>query len=238
MSATTQARIDDAPPEELGRGAQSRLALIRAGIEVFGEASLESATTREIAQRAKQNIAAIAYYFGGKEGLYLAVVEHIVGIIRRRTGAMLDEIEAFLAGDGQPPERALELLTRLLASSITNNQELVSVTNIIVREQTHPTKAFSILYDGCLERLQRLGARLVAGYVGGDPDSTETIVRFHALLGESLAFRLARETIIRRAGWSRVGEPEEAAIKAVVTEHTELVLRGLRARTRSTARRS
>ena len=230
MDRTAAARARPTPPEELGRGAQSRLALIRAGVEVFGENSLDGATTREIAQRAQQNIASIAYYFGGKEGLYLAVVEHIVEIILGRMGVLLDEIEAFLAGAEQPPERSLELLTRLLASSITRNEELVAVTNIIVREQTHPTKAFSILYDGCLARLQRLGARLVAGYVGGDPDAEEATIRFHALLGESLAFRFARETIVRRAGWTAVGSREEAAIKAVVTEHTELVLRGLRAR--------
>jgi AcrR family transcriptional regulator len=227
VDATVQARP---APEDLGRGAQARLALIRAGVEVFGETSLDGATTREIAQRAQQNIASIAYYFGGKEGLYLAVVEHIVEIILGRMGRLLDEIEAFLGGAERPPERSLELLTRLLASSITRNEELVAVTNIIVREQTHPTKAFAILYDGCLERLQRLGARLVAGYVGGDPESEEAIVRFHALLGESLAFRFARETIVRRTGWTKVGEREEAAIKAVVTEHTALVLRGLRAR--------
>ena len=73
---------------ELGRGAQSRLGLLRAAAEVFGESSLESATTREIAQRANQNIAAIAYYFGGKEGLrlYVAVAEHIVEVILRGSG--------------------------------------------------------------------------------------------------------------------------------------------------------
>jgi TetR/AcrR family transcriptional regulator, regulator of cefoperazone and chloramphenicol sensitivity len=235
MNATTQARTA-AVPEEFGRGAQSRLALIRAGMEVFGENSLDGATTREIAHRAQQNIAAIAYYFGGKEGLYLAVVEHIVEIILGRMGRLLDEIEAFLAGAERPPERSLELLTRFFASSLSRNEELVAVTNIIVREQTHPTKAFAILYDGCLERLQRLGAALVAGYIGCDPAAEEATIRFHALLGESLAFRFARETIIRRAGWTAIGEREEAAITAVVAEHTELVLRGLRARTESQMR--
>ena len=72
--------------EDLGRGAQARLALIHAAVEVFGESGLEAATTRDIAQRAQQNIAAIAYYFGGKEGLYLAVVEHIVQVILARVG--------------------------------------------------------------------------------------------------------------------------------------------------------
>jgi len=63
-------------PSELGRGPLARAALIRAGVQVFGENSLASATTREIAQLAGQNISAIAYYFGNKEGLYFAVAQH------------------------------------------------------------------------------------------------------------------------------------------------------------------
>jgi hypothetical protein len=107
---------------------------------------------------------------------------------------------------------------------------MIPVTGIIVREQTHPTRAFPVLYDGCLERLQRLGAELIRAYLGPQANMDNCIVRFHALLGQSLAFRFARETIMRRAGWNRIGANEEARIQAVVTEHAELVLRGLKRR--------
>jgi len=214
--------------EDLGRGAVARLALVRAAVDVFGESGLDAATTRDIAQRAQQNIAAIAYYFGGKEGLYLAVAEHIVEVILARIGPLMDEAEAFLKQPRQPAERCLEYIKRLLELSIATNQAMIPVTGIIVREQTHPTKAFSILYNGCLERLQRLGAELIRAYVGEQAKPDECIVRFHAMLGEALAFRFARETIMRRAGWKQVGAGEEAKIKSVVTQHAELVLRALR----------
>jgi AcrR family transcriptional regulator len=216
--------------EEQGRGAQARLALVRAAAEVFGESGLDAATTRDIAQRAQQNIAAIAYYFGGKEGLYLAVAEHIVEVLLERLAPLLDEIDAFLLQKRRPPEQSLDFLRRLLASSIATNKAMLPVTGIIVREQTHPTKAFAILYRGCLERLHRLGAALIGAYTGCDEDACK--VRFHALLGESLAFRFARETIVRRTGWKEIGAAEEAAIHAVVTEHAELVLKGLRRKKR------
>lgn len=217
---------------DLGRGAQARLALVHAAVQVFGESGLEAATTRDIAQRAQQNIAAIAYYFGGKEGLYRAVVEHIVEVILARVGPLMDEAEAFLEREQQPSERCLDYLKRLLAGSIATNQSMIPVTGIIVREQTQPTRAFSILYDGCLERLQRLGAGLIRAYLGDAVPRADCIVRFHALLGESLAFRFARETILRRTGWKEIGAPEEARIQSIVTEHAELVLRGLRRKTR------
>lgn len=219
--------------EDLSRGAQARLAMVRAAVEVFGESGLEAATTRDIAQRAQQNIAAIAYYFGGKEGLYLAVAEHIVEVILARMGPMMDEAEVFLRQGRRPAERCIELILRLLDLSIATNQAMIPVTGIIVREQTHPTKAFSILYEGCLERLQRLGAELIREYVAPAAPLDEYIVRFHAMLGEALAFRFARETIMRRAGWEEIGEAQETRIKSVVTEHAELVLRGLRRKNRS-----
>jgi AcrR family transcriptional regulator len=52
--------------------------LIEAGLEIFGTFNLEGGTTRQLAQRAGVNQAAIPYYFGGKEGLYLAVIEHLL----------------------------------------------------------------------------------------------------------------------------------------------------------------
>lgn len=218
--------------EEPGRGAQARQSLVRAAAEVFGESGLEAATTREIAQRAQQNIAAIAYYFGGKEGLYLAVAEHIVEVIVARIGPLLDEVEAFLGQSKPAPEQCLAYVKRLLELAIATNPSMTPLTGIIVREQTHPTRAFSILYAGCLERLQRVGAALIRTYLGAGAGQAECIVRFHAMLGEALAFRFARETILRRAGWKEVGESQQSTIRSVVTEHAELVLRGLRRNSR------
>jgi AcrR family transcriptional regulator len=214
--------------EDLGRGAQARAALIRAAMEVFGESGLEAATTREIAQRAQQNIAAIAYYFGGKEGLYLAVAQHMVEVILAHIGPLMDEVEAFLGRSRPAPRQSMAYLLRLLELSIGTNQSMIPVTGIIVREQTHPTKAFSILYQGCLARLHRVGAALIRAYVGQRASESECVVRFHAMLGEALTFRFARETILRRAGWKEVGPEQEQIIRSVVIEHAALILRGLK----------
>lgn len=222
--------MSSVPLEDPGRGAQARQALVHAAVEVFGESGLEAATTRQIAQRAGQNIAAIAYYFGGKEGLYLAVVEHIVEVVLARIGPLMDEIEVFLRRDRPAAQRCLGYLQRLLELAIATNPSMLPLTGIIVREQTHPTRAFSVLYDGCLERLQRLGAALVRAYAGERVGETESVVRFHALLGQALAFRFARETVLRRAGWKDVGAAEEAVIRSVVIEQAAAALRGLRRR--------
>src|SRR5690606_15865778 len=63
------------------RGAATRARLIEAALDSFGRLGFEGASTREIAKAAKANLAAIAYHFGSKEALHVAVAEHIIARI-------------------------------------------------------------------------------------------------------------------------------------------------------------
>ncbi len=230
MRSSSLALVPAAPTADAGRGAHARTSLILAAAEVFGESSLDSATTREIAQRAGQNVASISYYFGSKEGLYIAVAEHIRELVLSRVQPLLGEITGFLAGSRQAPERCLDYFGRLLSAALATNSEMLAVTALIVREQLHPTKGFTILYEGVLGRMHETGAALICAYTGIPKGSEESIVRYHALLGQSLAFRFARETIVRRAGWSTIGKREEDLVQQVVTEQACDALRALRRR--------
>ena len=65
------------------KGEQAKSQLIAAALAQFGEYGLH-ATTRDIAAQAGQNIAAITYYFGSKEDLYLACAQWIAGFYRHQ----------------------------------------------------------------------------------------------------------------------------------------------------------
>lgn len=220
-----------APPSHLrsqdNRTTNAKLALIQAGIEFFGTHSLAGASTRQIAKQAGQNVASIAYHFGGKKELYLAVAEHVAWILRREMQAQITEIRRFLDGKNRPRKQCLSHLTRILCEAVRLKGEIVALSQYVVREQTHPTEAFQIIYEKALEPLHCIGSSLIAVYLGEDENSVECIVRFHALLGASLGFRVARETLIHRTGWDDFNEERRQLIEQVVTEHTELVLTGL-----------
>jgi AcrR family transcriptional regulator len=215
-------------PMDRTRGEVARHALIEAGVQVFGDQGLASASTREIAKRSGQNISAIAYYFGSKQGLYHAVMEHIADIIDARVGPLMDEIGAYLASTRVAPERCLRYMGDLLVSTLATHTAMLPVTSIIIKEQMVPTQAFTILYDGALGQLQATGAALLQAYCGLPAEDPQTIVRFHALLGQSLVFRFARQTIIQRAGWKDIGPPQEALIRNAVIDQTQAVMRSLR----------
>ncbi|MBB5607970.1 MULTISPECIES: CerR family C-terminal domain-containing protein [unclassified Janthinobacterium] len=54
-------------------GEQSRERLLHSAIRLFAEQGYANTSTRELAQAAGTNVAAISYYFGDKAGLYRAV---------------------------------------------------------------------------------------------------------------------------------------------------------------------
>ena len=78
------------PAPDRNRGDLTRDALIQAAMAVFGRDGFHATTTRAIAEEAKVNQALIGYHYGGKEGLYLAMFEHIAGQLGQRLDPLVD----------------------------------------------------------------------------------------------------------------------------------------------------
>jgi TetR/AcrR family transcriptional regulator, regulator of cefoperazone and chloramphenicol sensitivity len=210
------------------KSAAARQALVLATIDILKNKSIDAISTREIASKSKQNISAINYYFGGKEGLYIAAVQHIGNVIQQRLYPILFQAERLTGSKAGTPAEAVDFLKRLMRQVIAFHNEILGFTEIIAREQIHPTKAFAILFEGALHELQDCGARLVALAVGGDGDDDEFKIRFHAILGQAVIFRLARETILRGVGWKDLGERETDIVATIIEEHIEFMMAALR----------
>jgi AcrR family transcriptional regulator len=74
--------IDDHPPKarpQRSDGEQSRERLMHAALPLFAHQGYAKTSTREIAEAAGTNLAAISYYFGDKAGLYRAVFFEMQG---------------------------------------------------------------------------------------------------------------------------------------------------------------
>ena len=214
------------------RGELAKRQLLEAACEIFGKNGPDAATTRQIAQAAQQNIAAIAYYFGSKDGLYLAVAQHIADLIRldfEPTVAILDE---FL--ERPNPTEHLPLLQTLITDSFLQYAQLVldkaniHLSRIMAREQLVPTEAYSLIHQQALSPLLTRVNKLLALYIGLDPTLPTTMLHTHAILGEVLSFRLVRETILRQTGWDRIGKNEYQIISNTLKKHITLLLNGLR----------
>lgn len=220
------------PHQKTTRGELAKRQLLEAACEIFGKNGPDGATTRQIAQAAQQNIAAIAYYFGSKEGLYLAVAQHIADLIRLDFEPTVVVLDEYL--EKPDPTADLPALQQLITDSFLQYAQLVldkaniHLSRIMAREQLVPTEAYSLIHQQALSPLLTRINKLLALYIGLDATLPATMLHTHAILGEVLSFRLVRETILRQTGWDRIGKNEYQIISNTLRTHITILLNGLR----------
>jgi AcrR family transcriptional regulator len=208
--------MDAAPPP-------ANQALLIAAIRAFGARGLEGASTRDIARDACKPMSAITYHFGGKDGLYLACAQHIAATL----GAMLaPAIETEQIGVATGPRASLEnIFDNLVSTMVRSETEIFA--RFVIREQMEPTAAFEILYGGIMGRIfDRITGLLVEVSDGSLP---EIDARIHtiALIGQVLAFRVARAAAVRSTGWMDIGADETRQIQRVVRAQLTAILDSL-----------
>jgi AcrR family transcriptional regulator len=196
----------------------TRDALLRAATEVFGEHGFHAASTREIAERSGVNLALIAYHFGGKQGLYLAVFDHIAEQLGARIGPRIEAIRGSLAAGGndlaQRRERAFAALMGLIEAmlELLTEERSAAWSRLILREQQAPTEAFERLYAGFMSKLLGLLGELVAVLRGPMTDAQARLAAI-GVFSQVLVFRTAHAGVLRHLGWTSIGSAERAQIR-------------------------
>jgi AcrR family transcriptional regulator len=202
--------------------------LLSAGVELFGTSGPEAVGTRALAQAAGVQMSAIRYHFGGKDGLYLACARHIADEMSRRVAPVLARADEICSTDGGPEDAKSAVLAILSGFvSIMMGDDVAPIARFIVREQMQPTAAFDALYQGAMrsviDRVGNLLQRVAVRPLDGDELRARTV----ALMGQVLAFRFARATLMRATGWRTVTARETEIVRAAVLAHSRAVLTGL-----------
>lgn len=106
-------------------------ALLSAAIEVFADKGFDAATVRDICGRAHANVAAVNYHYGGKDALYVAVLEEV-----------FPKDEPHAPGDASgDPEKRLRTFLRTMAGEIyeRGNGMVAQRWAIFLREMAKPS---------------------------------------------------------------------------------------------------
>lgn len=196
---------------------QTRAALIRAALKLFGRQGFEGTSTREIAALAKANIGSIAYHFGGKEGLRRACGAEVA----RRMGLAFAAIP-----EGPPvsPEAAaalIEAILRAMAGFVLTAREAEPILPFMLREVTEEGPVLDTVYAALMEPMHRRLSVLWAAATGHEPEGERTRLMVFSVIGQLLYFRIGRPIVVRRMGWPEMGPAEAAAI-------TDLLVTNLR----------
>ncbi len=203
--------------EDLKRGEATKELLLKTAMEIFARDGYAAASTRQIAETAGVNLALISYHFGSKHGLYLAVFEHIVHLVRTRLGngiAALNDLvankgandDAILFGLSTYAESALELLL---------SKDMTAKAALILREQQFPTEAFDIVYNGFMKPMIETLTELVKR-LRPDIEQNKLKLKVISFFTQVIGLRAARTAVSRFMEWDEIGPIETAQLKAQI----------------------
>ncbi|MDY3553141.1 CerR family C-terminal domain-containing protein [Gemmata sp. JC717] len=196
MSETSRPPADES-------GAYDRV--LAAAQEVFAERGFKAATVREICQAAGANIAAINYYFGGKEQLYIEAVKRAHVCAGR-----VDDLAI-------PPDApAVEKLRAFVTAMVTKMHAPVSPSamKLMMREMSDPGRAAHVVVN---EFIQPAAFALLAILRELLPhlDEHRLLMTGFSVMGQCLFYRQN----IRVAELIFGKEPVAALDAAAVAEH-------------------
>jgi AcrR family transcriptional regulator len=192
--------------------------IVEVATREFSQKGYSGARVDAIANRTRTSKRMIYYYFGGKEGLYLAVLEEAYSSIRRT--------EATLDLERLAPAEALSTLVAFTFDYYTAHPEFVRlVMNENILDGVHMARSKTIgrLNVTVIDALRRLVARGQAeGTFRRDIDPIELHMSISALGIFNVANRATFSTIFRRD----MSSPK--ALTARRTEIVDIVLRHVR----------
>ena len=137
----------------------TRTKLIETATPLFADNGLAGVSVRELAQAAGANVAAVSYHFGGKEGLYHAVLEYQFEPI----AAALERIQTM---SSLPPIERLNYYASLVAGVHHQRPYLL---RFVHSELTCSTAAFEAVIKKYIPRIFRfLRQALEDGVAAGD----------------------------------------------------------------------
>jgi AcrR family transcriptional regulator len=184
--------------------------IIEVATEEFASKGFSGARVDDIAARTKTSKRMIYYYFGGKEGLYIAVLEEAYRKVR--------SIEATLDLEHQSPEEALRTLVAFTFDYQNAHPEFVRLVmneNILNGAYVSRSKVIQRLNNAVISALQDLLARgQQEGTFRRDVDPIDLHMSISALCIFNIANRATFSTIFKR---------DMASPKALAARRTQVV---------------
>jgi len=202
------------------RGEETRRRVLDAAIEVFAGVGYEAAHTRLLAERAGVKLPTISYYFGSKEGLFRAVIEHITEQFERNMAPAEERVSAALADLNASHEVLLDLLCGLLDTFIAtmlSGDHPESWRLIIGRAENENLAALDALHSSIRRHTAEPCKALIARLVGESEGEEMTWMRAVAILGQINIF--TKPQVRCGLNWTVYTEERVKAVQALVRQN-------------------
>ena len=202
----------------------TRMALVKAALQLFGRQGFDGTSTREIAAQANANIGSIAYHFGGKEGLRLAAADYIVETIRTIAAQAFGSAAQVQPVTSEQAEAQIDATVERMVGFMVARPEAGEIVQFVLRELSTPTDALDRIYTGVFEPVHRRLCQLWAAATGEEAESEKTRISVFMMIGQVVYFRIARAAVMRRMDWTDIGPAEAAKVIGVAKENVAAII--------------
>jgi AcrR family transcriptional regulator len=170
--------------------------LIEAAIRLFAERGYAGTSVRQLAEATSLNIAAVNYYFGGKQELYAAALRRAFMPVRDAlpsTAGILEEARANGAGSA---EEGVRRFIREFMLSLLPTSDGAAHARLLAREMTDPTPAFErIVREFVLPRNQVLVDLLKLSRPDLDDERLQLLAS--SIFGQCVFYQMAQPVSLR-----------------------------------------
>ncbi len=200
------------------KGDETRRRILEAALAAFGTHGFKGATTRQIADAAAVNLPALKYYFGGKEGLYLACAEEIVGRYRERMLGPISAVQDALPPGADPAQAraALKRVVGALAELLVGTREAEVWSTFVLREMTEQGPAFAVLYEQVWGPGVDLIAHLISRTLGETAPSEAARIEALLLLSSISTFGIVRPVALRYLDWPDAAGDRFESVRRII----------------------
>ena len=190
MKASLKARHPTIPSSKRAPDA-TRAKLLGTAGRIFAERGYHATTVRDICSRAGANVALVNYYFGGKQGLYMAVLHQLMA-----RSADLDKVRDAFDEDA-PPEDTLRAVIKARLRGLCPGVLADEKSRILMHELAQPTPALTRVINDISRPLYERMLALVGGIIGRRPHDEKTRLCVHSVMGQMIVYALARPFLVR-----------------------------------------
>ncbi|KPF69045.1 hypothetical protein IP84_07680 [beta proteobacterium AAP99] len=227
------------PTTDERAGAATAQAILEAATDLFARDGYTATSVRAIAQAANANLALVSYYFGSKEGLYLAVLRELA---RQELAGHPFPKAALLAAqagsDDATQKAALREVIHTVFARMVAARDRVPLGVMLTRELAAPTPALDRMIEEVARPQLAMLRTLIGRIIDAAPDSDEAWRAAFSLAGQVMYYTFARPLMDRLAPDATQGREAIAACAEQIAEFSWGGLMALRRISQASASRT
>jgi len=185
------------------QGEETRATLLAVASRLFAQKGYDGISMRTLAAEAGVNLATVGYHFGGKPGLYQAILERFIAVRyeifpkREDVLARFDAVGRDLRGKCEVTDWFVDQLVR----ELLGHSELAWAAFVVSRELAQPSDWFDLLAREFFTPSLNALCALTEGVLPEESSREDVILTAHCVISMVIKLLEAHTLINRRLGW-------------------------------------